>query len=122
MSRPSATVKWLFEVTKLFDSTSSRMRTMVFTLFGTSMPTAALPGIGASMRTPVAARFIARSSARFVILLIFTPAANIENFGLHTEAFQCFHKQLAVCLELFGLHGGIYFFAGSEHRNRWEDI
>ena len=75
MSRPRATESLLLEDWKELDSTSSRMRTVLRVLLGTSMPTAALPGMGASMRTPVAARFSARSSERFVILLIFTPAA-----------------------------------------------
>ena len=44
------------------------------------MPTAAFPGIGASIRTPDAARFMAISSARFVILLIFTPAAGCNSY------------------------------------------
>ena len=96
-------VRGFFEVIKLFDSTSSRMRTMVFTLFGTSMPTAALPGIGASMRTPVAARFIARSSASVRDLADFhtaagctsyarnsRAAANIENFGFAHRSFSVF--------------------------------
>ena len=66
-------------VAKVFDSISSRMRTTLTFLFGTSMPTAAFPGIGASMRTPEAARFMAMSSARLVILLILTPAAGCNS-------------------------------------------
>ncbi len=54
---------------------SSRIQTWLRDRLGTSMPTAALPGMGASMRTPVAARFSAKSSERLVILLTFTPAA-----------------------------------------------
>ena len=42
---------------------------------GTSIPTAAFPGIGASILTPCEARFIAMSSARFAILLTFTPGS-----------------------------------------------
>ena len=40
-------------------------------LFGISTPTAAFPGIGASILTPKAAKFSAISSAKLVILLIF---------------------------------------------------
>ncbi len=42
-------------------------------LLGTSIPTAAFPGIGASIRIPDAAKFNAISSAKFTILLTFTP-------------------------------------------------
>ena len=55
------------------DSTSSRKETTTFCLLGTSMPTAAFPGIGASIRISAAARFSLISSARLTILLTFTP-------------------------------------------------
>ena len=74
MSRPSAADKWLSESRNTSESMISRMVTAEITLLGTSMPTAALLGIGASMRTPAAARLSAMSSARPVILLILTPA------------------------------------------------
>ena len=74
MSLPSATVSGLAAVRKVSEPSSSRMPTTLTLRLGTSMPTAALPGMGASMRTPTAARFRAMSSARLVILLIFTPA------------------------------------------------
>ncbi len=48
---------------------------MEFSLFGTSIPTAAFPGIGASIRMSVAARFSLISSARPTILLTFTPCS-----------------------------------------------
>ena len=54
-------------------SSTSRMRTLVTCLLGTSMPTTEIfSGMGA-MRTPVAPRARAMSSARLVILLSFTP-------------------------------------------------
>ena len=80
ISRPRVTVSLLFAKRKLLDSTSSRIFTTLTTLLGTSMPTAAFPGIGASIRTPDAAKFRAISSARFVILLIFTPAAGCSSY------------------------------------------
>ena len=46
---------------------------MTFSLFGTSIPTAAFPGIGASIRISAAARFNLISSASPTILLTFTP-------------------------------------------------
>ena len=63
----------------LSESINSRIVTMLTTLFGTSIPTAALPGIGASIRTPFAARLSAISSERFVILLILTPGAGCNS-------------------------------------------
>ena len=56
-------------------STSSRKNTVSRALFGTSIPTADLFGIGASIRTPAEARFSAISSCKPVILDIFTPGA-----------------------------------------------
>ena len=48
------------------------------------MPIAALPGIGASMRTPGAASFNAMSSARLTTELTFTPGAGSSS-NLVTE-------------------------------------
>ena len=62
-SRPRANVSF---DSAAVNSTSSRIRrraTMLKSLFGISIPTALLPGIGASIRSERAARAIARSSA-----------------------------------------------------------
>ena len=102
ISRPRTTVSLLFADTKEFDSTRSRMRTTLIFLFGTSMPTAALPGMGASMRTPAAARFMAMSSLRLVILLIFTPGAGCSSYRvtagprLMSTIFVCTPKLFSV--------------------------
>ena len=61
-------------------SISSRIDTPLFTELGTSMPTAALPGMGASIRTWVAAKFRAISSDKLVILEIRTPAAGFSSY------------------------------------------
>ena len=53
-------------------------------LFGISMPIAALPGIGAMIRMLCARKARARSSARFVILLIFTPGAGSSSYMVMT--------------------------------------
>ena len=74
MSLPRAKVSGALLVANSGDSSRLRSVTMVRVLFGISMPTAALPGMGASMRTPAVARFSAISSARPVMRLIFTPA------------------------------------------------
>ena len=79
ISRPSTAVSLLFALRNSSESISSRIETMLTTLFGTSMPTAALPGIGASILTPFAARLRAISSERLVILLILTPGAGCSS-------------------------------------------
>ena len=56
-------------------SISSRKNTVSRTLFGTSIPTADLFGIGASIRTPAEARFSAISSTSPVMREILTPGA-----------------------------------------------
>ena len=49
-------------------------------MFGTSIPSADFPGIGASILISVAAKFRAMSSAKFVILLIFVPHAGLSSY------------------------------------------
>jgi hypothetical protein len=56
-------------------SSSSRRVTMRAVGFGTSTPTAALPGIGATMRMDCARMASARSSARAAMRPTFTPGA-----------------------------------------------
>jgi len=75
ISLPSTQVNLLLAFLNSSLSISSRIETIDTTLLGTSIPTAALPGIGASILTPLAARLRAISSARLVILLILTPGA-----------------------------------------------
>jgi len=75
ISLPTANAMLDLEFLKLFDSTSSRNATIEFSLFGTSIPIAALPGIGASIRISAAARFNLISSARPRILLTLTPCS-----------------------------------------------
>ena len=53
---------------------TSLMNTGVRSLFGTSIPTADFPGMGASILTPDEARLKAISSDKFTILLTLTPA------------------------------------------------
>ena len=55
-----------------FSNTSLRNTAVCF-LFGTSIPTAAFPGIGASILIPEAASPNAISSDKFTILLTLTP-------------------------------------------------
>ena len=60
-------------------SSTSRRETVSIFSFGISMPTAGLPGIGASMRTPSAAMFSAMSSTRFTMRETFTPGAGCSS-------------------------------------------
>ena len=85
ISLPSATLRSFPPLfLNSFDEIISLNVTVERLLLGTSMPTAALFGIGASILTPVEARPRAISSERFVILLIFTPGAG-ESSYLVTE-------------------------------------
>ena len=66
-------------IERLFDcvsSITSRRRTICRVVFGTSMPTEFLPGIGATIRTLGTRSAIARSSARLVILASRRPASS----------------------------------------------
>ena len=49
-------------------------------LFGISIPTASFPGIGASIRTPAAARWRAMSSERFAIERTLTPISGCSSY------------------------------------------
>ena len=74
MSFPIAKVRRLSEFLNSLLEITSFKKTTSFSLLGTSIPTAALLGTGASILTPPEAKFKDISSARFVILLILTPA------------------------------------------------
>ena len=50
------------------------------TAFGTSIPTAAFPGIGASILIDFAAKFKAISSAKLTILLTLTPVLGVSSY------------------------------------------
>ena len=63
------------DFSKALEATTSLNFTISRTALGTSIPMAALPGIGATMRMLVARRASARSSDRFATLLILTPGA-----------------------------------------------
>ena len=53
--------------------------TISLLLFGTSIPTWLLPGIGAKILIPLVARDKARSSDKFNILLTFTPLCGFSS-------------------------------------------
>ena len=80
ISLPTAKERLLLKFLKLSDSRRSRRSTMLFSLFGTSIPIAAFPGIGASILISVAARFNLISSDRFTILLTFTPISGCSSY------------------------------------------
>ena len=73
ISFPTAKLIFDFDSWNSLESIRSRNATITFSLFGTSIPTAAFPGIGASIRMSAAARFNLISSASPTILLTFTP-------------------------------------------------
>ena len=62
-------------------------------MFGTSIPTACFPGIGASILIVSAAKFSAISSAKFAILLTRTPSAGFSSYRViagPTDTFSTF--------------------------------
>ncbi len=61
-------------------SQSSRKETVAISELGTSIPIKDFPGIGASIRTSLAARASAKSSARFEIRLTRTPTAGLISY------------------------------------------
>ena len=56
------------------------MLTIDFRILGTSIPIVPLPGIGAMIRIPKAAKLKAISSSKFLILLIRTPGAGTISY------------------------------------------
>src|SRR6266487_5212034 len=71
-SLPSPSASLLVPSRNAAVSITSRIVTRLADLFGTSMPTADLPGIGASIRSGAAARASERSFCSAVIRLTFT--------------------------------------------------
>ena len=61
---------------------TERAATNSLFLFGTSIPIVPLPGIGAMIRIPKAAKLRAMSSSRFLILLIFTPGSGMISYNV----------------------------------------
>ncbi|OPY86788.1 MAG: hypothetical protein A4E73_03857 [Syntrophaceae bacterium PtaU1.Bin231] len=84
MSSPRAMGSRKTDEAKFSLSRTSRRCTASRSKFGISMPMAALPGMGAMIRTLGAFRARARSSARFVIRLIFTPGAGSSSYIVMT--------------------------------------
>ena len=80
ISLPTANAMLEGNFWKLSDSSRSRKNTGWLSLFGTSMPTAGLPGIGASIRISAAAKFSLISSAKFVIFDTFTPCSGCNSY------------------------------------------
>ena len=75
ISLPTANVNGDFALRKSSPSNNSRKYTGLGSGFGTSIPTADFPGIGASIRTLGAAKLSLRSSVRLVILFTRTPCS-----------------------------------------------
>ena len=74
-------------------SSISLICTISLSSFGTSIPTACFPGIGASILIVFAAKFNAISSAKFAILLTRTPSDGFNSYLViagPTETFSTF--------------------------------
>jgi len=83
-SRPSAIGSSAFASTQSSLSSSSRIPTGVGCMFGTSTPTAAFPGMGASMRTDCARIPRAMFLSRPAIFSTRTPAAGTTSYRVIT--------------------------------------
>ena len=79
ISLPTANEIFEEAFSKGSDSRSSRKRTEEAVLLGTSIPIAAFPGIGASIRISDAARLSWMSSCSDRILLTFTPISGVSS-------------------------------------------
>ncbi len=79
---PSATGRSARESWNRGDLMTEYIETTSLFLFGTSIPTVPLPGIGAMIRIPSAERLSAMSSSRFLILLIRTPGAGTISYSV----------------------------------------
>ena len=83
-SRPSAKVRRVPDALKSSSWRIGRSGTIMKSLFGISMPTALLPGIGASIRRLRAARAMARSSDSASTRLTFTWGAGWTSYWVTT--------------------------------------
>ena len=77
---PKAIGKFHFRFLKFLEAITERMDTIVAFLFGTSIPMVPLPGMGAMILIPNAARDSAISSSRFFILEIRIPASGTISY------------------------------------------
>ncbi len=87
ISFPTAKDKLEEAFLKSSDSKISLKYTVVFSLLGTSIPTADLPGIGASIRISAAAKLSLISSDSPTILLTLTPCSGRSSYRV-TEGPQ----------------------------------
>ena len=77
-------------------SNTERIDTVCGSLLGTSIPIVPLPGIGAMIRIPKAARLSAISSSRFLILAILTPSAGIISYRVTVGPTVAFILEMAM--------------------------
>ena len=80
MVLPMAQGRAYFECWNFSELSTLRIETVSGLLFGTSMPMVPLPGIGAMIRMPKAAKLKAMSSSRFLIFEMRTPAAGTISY------------------------------------------
>ena len=98
ISLPRHRVSFDFDFSNALEAMTSLNRTTCRLVFGTSIPIAALPGMGATIRILIARMASARSSVRVTILLIFTPGAGsyskvvITGPGATSTTFPCTPK------------------------------
>ena len=99
-SLPSANASFDLLFINSSDSIISLNGTIFFSLFGTSMPTVCLPGIGASILIVSASNASAISSERLAILLTLTPSAGASSYLViagPTDTFSTFADTPKLC-------------------------
>ena len=127
-SLPSANASFDLLFINSSDSIMSLKGTIFFSLFGTSIPTVCLPGIGASILIVSASKARAISSERLAILLTLTPSAGANSYLVMagpTDTFSTFadtpklYKVLlnfsAVARSLFSLFWSVLFSPSSNN-------
>ena len=75
---------------------TERIGTTVAFLFGTSIPTVPLPGIGAIIRIPRAAKERAMSSCKVLILFTRTPAAGTISYKVTVGPITAVIREISI--------------------------
>lgn len=110
ISLPNANANFLLDsINSLFSNTSLKNTGVCFP-FGTSIPTAAFPGIGASILIPDAAKPKAISSDKFTILLTLTPGLGC-NSNLVTDGPLVTCVTLASTPKLDSISSSLFAFS-----------
>ena len=112
MVLPMAIGSAALDLLNLSEAINVRMETMSGFELGTSMPMVPLPGMGAMMRMPKAARLRAMSSSRFFILEIRIPGAGTISYKV-TVGPTCAVMLETSMLKFFRVRRMLFFLSSS---------